>query len=76
MKRCKVCRKKPSLERRVNSEGVVLCSDDCYDDFDGEHNDNDHPYIDDYDAVRFEYIEWMKMISINTGCLVLLEKKI
>lgn len=60
MKRCKVCRKKPGIERRVDCEGIVFCSDDCYEEFDNSPNDNDHPYIDDYDAVRFEYIEWMK----------------
>lgn len=60
MKRCKVCRKKPGIQRRVNCEGIVFCSDDCYEEFDDSPNDNDHPYIDDYDALRFEYIEWMK----------------
>ncbi|MCD8510035.1 MAG: hypothetical protein LRY73_09315 [Bacillus sp. (in: Bacteria)] len=54
VKRCKVCRKKPRLERRVNNEGVVFCSDDCYEKFENSPNDMDHPYIDDYDAVRFE----------------------
>lgn len=60
MKRCKVCRKKPGFEKRVNCEGILFCSDDCYEAYDGSPNDNDHPYIDDYDAIRFEYIEWMK----------------
>ena len=60
MKRCKVCRNKPRLERRVNCEGIVFCSDDCYEGFDGSDNDFGHPYIDHYDAIRFEYIEWMK----------------
>lgn len=60
MKRCKVCRRKPGIERRVNVEGIVFCSDDCYEEFDDSPNDHNHPYIDDYDAVRFEYIEWMK----------------
>lgn len=60
MKRCKVCRKKPRLARRVNAEGIVFCSDDCYEEFDGSPSDHNHPYIDDYDAVRFEYMEWMK----------------
>jgi hypothetical protein len=60
MKRCKVCRKKPGFERRINCEGIVFCSDDCYEEFDDSPNDFDHPYIDDYEALRFEYIEWMK----------------
>ncbi|WP_066173615.1 hypothetical protein [Bacillus marinisedimentorum] len=60
MKRCKICRKKPRIERRVNSKGVLFCSDDCYEEYEDLHDDMDHPYIDDYEAVRFEYIEWMK----------------
>ncbi|MDG4658340.1 hypothetical protein P6P90_15885 [Ectobacillus antri] len=58
MKMCKVCRKKPRLGRRVNNEGILFCSDDCYEAFEDSPNDMDHPYIDDYDAVRFEYMEW------------------
>jgi hypothetical protein len=60
MKRCKICRKKSKIKRRVNCEGMLFCSDDCYEEYDNSSNDNDHPYIDDYDAIRFEYIEWMK----------------
>lgn len=60
MERCKLCKKKPKLKRRVNCEGLVFCSDDCYEEFDNSPNDMDHPYIDDYDAIRFEYIEWTK----------------
>lgn len=50
----------PRIERRVNCEGVLFCSDDCYEEYSESPNDNNHPYIDDYDAIRFEYIEWMK----------------
>lgn len=60
LKRCKVCRKKPRLAKRVNCEGIVFCSDECYEEYEDSPNDFNHPYIDDYDAVRFEYIEWMK----------------
>lgn len=60
MNRCKVCKKKPKLERRVNCEGFVFCSDDCYEEYDDSPNDAEHPYIDDYDAIRFEYMEWTK----------------
>ncbi len=60
MKRCKICRKKPRIERRVNSKGILFCSDDCYEEYDDLPDDMYHPYIDDYEAVRFEYIEWMK----------------
>ncbi|WML54978.1 hypothetical protein RCG17_10440 [Neobacillus sp. PS3-12] len=60
MNRCKVCRKKPKLERRVNCEGIVFCSDECYENYEHSLYDDSHPYIDDYDAVRFEYMEWMR----------------
>lgn len=60
MKRCNVCRRKTGIEKRVNCEGILFCSDDCYEEYDGSPNDNAHPYIDDYDAIRFEYVEWMK----------------
>ena len=59
MERCKVCRKKPRIERRVNNEGIVFCSDECYEEFEDSPNDHDHPYIDDYEALRFEYIHLM-----------------
>jgi hypothetical protein len=60
MKRCKVCHKKLRVERCVNVEGIVFCSDDCYVEFEDSPNDNDHPYIDDYDTLRFKYIKWMR----------------
>jgi hypothetical protein len=60
MKRCAVCKKKPKLDRSVNCEGIIFCSDDCYEAYENSPNDNDHPYIDDYDYIRFEYSEWMK----------------
>lgn len=51
MKRCKVCRKKPRIERRVDSIGNIFCSEDCYDEFEGGP--------DDYEAIRRIYSEWM-----------------
>ncbi|MRH41536.1 hypothetical protein GH741_02470 [Aquibacillus halophilus] len=59
MKRCKVCRKKPRIRRRVNNEGILFCSDDCYEEFEDSPDDIDHPYINDYEAIRYEYIQWM-----------------
>lgn len=56
MERCNVCKKPPALERRVNNEGLVFCSDGCYETFDGSPHDHDHPYIDAYDAVRWAFI--------------------
>lgn len=59
MKRCKVCRKKPRLERRIDSIGNVFCSEYCFEEFEGGPDDFDHPYIDDYEAMRWIYSEWM-----------------
>lgn len=69
MKRCKVCRKKPKLERKMNCEGIVFCSDECYDLFDDSPNDFKHPYIEDYEAARRIYGDWlpiMRKICIQT----------
>lgn len=60
MEKCMLCIRKPGIERCVNNEGVLFCSDDCYEEFEDSPNDNDHPYIYDYDALRFEYIEFKK----------------
>ncbi|MGB6409473.1 MAG: hypothetical protein WBF39_18515 [Planococcus donghaensis] len=59
MNRCKVCRKKPRIERRVDSTGNVFCSEDCFEEFEEGPDDFDHPYIDDYEAMRRIYSEWM-----------------
>ncbi|MBM7706412.1 hypothetical protein JOD03_001315 [Chryseomicrobium aureum] len=60
MKRCKVCRKKPTIERRVNSEGVLFCSTDCYEEWEHPADDCDHPYVNDYEMIRLDYIKWAK----------------
>lgn len=59
MKRCKICRKKPRLERRINSAGVLFCSDACYDQLDHPDDDFDHPYVSDYEGIRSQYIRWI-----------------
>ncbi|MTH54910.1 hypothetical protein GKZ89_16020 [Bacillus mangrovi] len=59
-KRCKTCRRKPGIETRWNSDGILFCSDDCYEDYEGSPNDFSDPYIDDYEAIRRIYIEWMQ----------------
>ncbi|TAA73387.1 hypothetical protein [Planococcus salinarum] len=60
MKMCKVCRKKPRIERRVDSDGNVFCSDECFGEFEGGPDDFSHPYIDDYDMLRIAYMDWME----------------
>lgn len=51
IKRCKVCKKKPKLKRRVDSVGNVFCSDECFAEFKDGPEDIDHPYIDDYESM-------------------------
>lgn len=60
MEKCILCGKVPGLEKRVNNEGLIFCSDSCYEEHDNSPNDIDHPYIDDYDMIRLEYIWWME----------------
>lgn len=60
MKRCKVCRKKPRLKRRVNSDGVLFCSDFCYEKWDHPPGDYDHPYVNDYEMIRLDYMKWAR----------------
>lgn len=59
MNRCKVCRKKPRLERRVDSTENVFCSEDYFEEIEGGADDFDQPYIDDYETMRRIYSEWM-----------------
>lgn len=65
MKRCKVCRKKPRIDRRVDSLGNVFCSEDCFEEFEGGPDDFDHPYIDDYESMRRIYEKWMMNYEVD-----------
>lgn len=73
MKRCKICRKKPRVYRRVNTQGILFCSDSCYDLY-GEQvghpvDDIEHPYIDDYEEIRGTYIRWKEQYEDRLyGC--------
>lgn len=60
MKMCKVCKKKPRTERRIDSEGNVFCCEECFEIFEDGPDDTTHPYIDDYEAIRFAYTVWMQ----------------
>ena len=61
---CKNCGSKVDETYRVNELGDVFCGDDCYALFMSESadapNDFDHPYIDDYELIRSDYIEWLE----------------
>lgn len=59
MKRCKVCRKKPRIDRRVDSLRNVFCSEDCFEKFVEGPDHFDHPYIDEYESMRRIYEKWM-----------------
>ena len=60
MKRCKICRKKPRLKRRINSDGVLFCSDACYEKWEHPLGDYDHPYVNDYEMIRLDYMKWAR----------------
>lgn len=59
MKMCKVCRKKPRFERKLNSDGVVFCSQNCYENWKHPADDYNHPYVDAYEGIRLDYIRWL-----------------
>ena len=63
-RKCKHCQSIVGELYRMNGDGAVFCDDDCYDEYTSENEDapDDHcqPYIDDYDAIRFEYLEFLK----------------
>lgn len=52
MKMCKVCRRRPYVERCMYNDGNVFCSEDNFVKFEGGPNDFSHPYIDDYEMLR------------------------
>lgn len=59
MKYCKVFKKTPKIERRVDSSGNVFCSDDCFEEFADGPDDFEHPYMDDYESMRRFYSDWL-----------------
>ena len=67
MNRCKVCKKKPKLECRVNFEGFVFCLDDCYEEYDDSPNDgNIHilMIMMQYDLSIWSGLKVMSKISV------------
>ncbi|GLI84665.1 hypothetical protein ANABIO32_23760 [Rossellomorea marisflavi] len=67
MTKCIECKKKIGLYLRVNNEGIPFCSDECYEGVDNSPDDRDHPYIDDYDAIRWEYIACTNQYDSEAG---------
>jgi hypothetical protein len=63
-RKCMNCNSKVGETYRVNGDGDIFCDDDCYEVFMNENknvpDDHNHPYIDDYAAIRFEYMEFLK----------------
>lgn len=62
MKTCLYCDKKTTDRYRVNEFGDMFCEDDCYEKYYEENDikctDRNHPYIDDYEAIRRVYFDW------------------
>ena len=61
---CVYCLKEAGEEYRVDSEGTLFCSDDCHDEYTAAEEsdapeDFSHPYIDTYEMIRFNYIDWL-----------------
>jgi hypothetical protein len=61
--KCINCRSKVDYQYRMNQHGDVFCDDDCYEAFFEENDscgDDGHPYIDDYESIRSNYIDWVE----------------
>lgn len=61
---CKYCHSQVKEHYRVNQRGDYFCNDDCYDEY-IEHteqppDDFSHPYIDDYELMRSNYLDWLE----------------
>ena len=58
---CVNCTEVVDERYRVNERGDVFCGDDCYEDYlDDTCNDSLHPYIDDYEMKRSNYLDWLE----------------
>ncbi len=61
---CKHCLQEVDERYRRNQFGDVFCDDDCYDNYyeinDIECDDCSHPYIDDYEGIRSNYLDWLE----------------
>jgi hypothetical protein len=61
--KCINCLSKVDYHYRMNQHGDVFCDDDCYEAFFEENDscgDDGHPYIDDYESIRSNYIDWVE----------------
>ncbi|QHA35167.1 hypothetical protein D5E69_04620 [Rossellomorea marisflavi] len=67
MTNCIVCKNEIGLYLRVNNEGISFCSDECSEGAANSPDDRDHPYIDDYDAIRWEYIACTNLYDSEAG---------
>jgi hypothetical protein len=59
---CIYCRSKVDYQYRMNQHADVFCDDDCYEAYyeENDSGDDDHPYIDDYESIRSNYIDWVE----------------
>lgn len=60
---CIQCQSEACNHYRMNQNGELFCNDDCYDIYMSENDhapdDHNHPYIDEYEAIRTNYIDWL-----------------
>ncbi|UCZ54947.1 hypothetical protein LGQ02_09455 [Bacillus shivajii] len=61
---CSYCDGKTNEMYKVNQLGKAFCGNDCYDEYmsecDEAPDDMNHPYIDDYELMRLNYIDWLE----------------
>ncbi|WP_423409059.1 hypothetical protein AABM38_02955 [Heyndrickxia sp. MSNUG] len=61
---CKYCHSEVQAQYRVNQRGDFFCNDDCYDEYidptEQPPDDFSHPYIDDYELMRSNYLDWLE----------------
>ena len=64
---CLFCSKEVNEKYRVNECGDVFCHDDCYNPYYESHECHDkiHPYIDDYELIRSNYLDWLENWEID-----------
>ena len=71
---CLFCGKETDENYRVNEYEDVFCDDDCYNNFYETHECKDtlHPYIDDYESIRSNYLDWLENwendINVDPEC--------
>jgi len=65
---CLHCNKQITERYRVNEKGDLFCDDECYEGYYKEEiecTDQYHPYINDYEAIRRNYNDWLNNWEVD-----------